>query len=167
MNMTGKSKPTEQDIKQLRDLEEYEAGKCRTITPEMLARSEAIQSLKHLMNRRHREETLNEDMERQGQPVYNLTEIWKDHSKYVLSEPSSTREDLEQETRKWIRRFDALLDDCLALENDLDQLRNVLRALGQEPTARVQARDGLRAANEAASKRAKADALLADGKPPF
>jgi hypothetical protein len=164
MNMTGKPKLTEQEIEQWRDLEEYEAGKCRTITPEMLARSEAIQSLKHLMNRRHREETLNEDADKQGHSVYDVFDLWKDRSEMNMSEPGATREDLQEEIFKWIRRFRELLTDCVALENDLDQLRNVLRALGQEPTARVKARDGLRAANEAASKRANVG-LMPDDSP--
>ena len=124
MTMTGKPKPTEQDIKQLRDLEEYEAGKCRTITPDTLAKSEAIKSLTHLMGRRHREETLNEDADRQGHSVYDVFDLWKDRSEMNMSEPGATREDLQEETFKWIRRFRELLTDQQRTEAELAGLRN-------------------------------------------
>lgn len=67
--------------------------------------------------------TLTEDMEKQGHNVEDLIDLWQDSSEAVMRNPQTTREDLQEETFKWIRRFRELLKDLQDTEGKLAQLR--------------------------------------------
>ncbi len=71
--------------------------------------------------------TLTEDMDRQGQNVWDLIDLWQDSSEAVMRDPQTTREDLQEETFKWIRRFRELMQDQQRTEAELAGLRTSIR----------------------------------------
>jgi hypothetical protein len=76
--------------------------------------------------------TLAEDMESQGYNVWDLIDLWEDSSELLMTNPQATREDLQEETFKWIRRFRELLKDALRTEEDLRRTRTLLEKLSKE-----------------------------------
>jgi hypothetical protein len=76
--------------------------------------------------------TLAEDMESQGYNVWDLIDLWEDSSELLMANPQATREDLQEETFKWIRRFRELLKDTLRTEEDLRRSRTLLEKLSKE-----------------------------------
>jgi hypothetical protein len=76
--------------------------------------------------------TLAEDMESQGYNVWDLIDLWEDSSELLMANPQATREDLQEEAFKWIRRFRELLKDTLRTEEDLRRSRTLLEKLSKE-----------------------------------
>jgi hypothetical protein len=76
--------------------------------------------------------TLAEDMESQGYNVWDLIDLWEDSSELLMANQQATREDLQEETFKWIRRFRELLKDTLRTEEDLRRSRTLLEKLSKE-----------------------------------
>lgn len=67
--------------------------------------------------------TLTEDMDKQGHNVEDLIDLWQDSSEAVMRNPQTTREELQEETFKWIRRFRELLKDLQRTEGELARLQ--------------------------------------------
>jgi len=76
--------------------------------------------------------TLTEDMDWRGYNVWDVIYLWEDTTELLMANPQATREDLQEETFKWIRRFRELLTDTLRTEEDLRRTRTLLEKLSKE-----------------------------------